>query len=99
MVSVAFAAVGLFVLRRRDSAQPRFRAPGYPWSPAFFTGAGAVVITLIALAGPFPLWQASLRRSRACRPTGSSRRAGEAGHDMDQDDRILGVGGKAARGH
>ena len=54
MVFVVVAAAGLFALRRRDSAEPEFLAPGYPWTPAIFAGSGAVVITLIALARPLP---------------------------------------------
>jgi APA family basic amino acid/polyamine antiporter len=41
----AVAVVALFVLRRRHPDAPRpFRALGYPWAPAIFVGASAVIV-------------------------------------------------------
>ena len=41
----AIAVVALFVLRRRHPDAPRpFRALGYPWAPAIFVGASAVIV-------------------------------------------------------
>jgi basic amino acid/polyamine antiporter, APA family len=41
----AIAVCALFVLRRRDGAIARpFSAVGYPWAPAIFVGASAVIV-------------------------------------------------------
>jgi APA family basic amino acid/polyamine antiporter len=41
----AIAVLAVFVLRRRHPATPRpFRALGYPWAPAIFIGASAVIV-------------------------------------------------------
>jgi APA family basic amino acid/polyamine antiporter len=41
----AVAVVALFVLRHRDPHAPRpFRALGYPWAPAIFVGASAIIV-------------------------------------------------------
>jgi len=41
----AVAVLALFVLRRREPDAPRpFRALGYPWAPAIFVGASAIIV-------------------------------------------------------
>ena len=71
--------LSLFVLRRRQPAQPRpFRVPWYPWTPLVFclsccyllysslvyTGVGALVGVLVLMAGLPMLWLAHRLESR-----------------------------------
>ena len=47
----AIAVSALFVLRRRDGGAPRpFSALGYPWAPAIFVVASAVMVVERVLA-------------------------------------------------
>jgi APA family basic amino acid/polyamine antiporter len=54
---VALTVAGLFTLRRRESAEPAYRAPGYPVTPVIFLA--LVAMLLVLLAGHNPL-QAAL---------------------------------------
>jgi len=49
------AGVSLFVLRRRAPNEPRpFRAWGYPWAPALFVGASALIVVNAIWRTPGP---------------------------------------------
>jgi len=51
----AVAVVALFVLRRRDGNAPRaFSAIGYPWAPALFVAASAVMLANEVWRNPVP---------------------------------------------
>jgi APA family basic amino acid/polyamine antiporter len=51
----AIAVLGLFVLRRRDPSAPRpFSAIGYPWAPALFVVASAVMLGNEIWRNPLP---------------------------------------------
>ena len=54
LLFVALAAGGLFVVRRRDSAAPVFRTPGYPATPALFIILLFAVVALVGLNRPIP---------------------------------------------
>lgn len=54
---VGLTVAALFLLRRRDAAEPAYRTPGYPMTPAIFLL--LVVLLLVLLAGHNPL-QAAL---------------------------------------
>jgi APA family basic amino acid/polyamine antiporter len=45
---------GLYVYRSRDPSgtQASFRVPGYPWTPALFVAAAALVVASSVLANP-----------------------------------------------
>jgi APA family basic amino acid/polyamine antiporter len=72
------AGVALFVLRRRVPDEPRpFRAWGYPWAPALFVGASALIVMnaiwrtpgpsgagLLIIAAGLPFFWALARRSQ-----------------------------------
>jgi basic amino acid/polyamine antiporter, APA family len=47
--------LSLFVLRRRDGAAPRaFSAIGYPWGPALFVAASALMLANEMWRNPVP---------------------------------------------
>jgi APA family basic amino acid/polyamine antiporter len=49
------AGGALFVLRRRSPDEPRpFRAWGYPWAPALFVGASALIVMNAVWRTPGP---------------------------------------------
>src|SRR6476661_5506296 len=51
----AIAVIALFVLRRRDGDAPRaFSAIGYPWAPALFVAASAVMLANEMWRNPVP---------------------------------------------
>jgi APA family basic amino acid/polyamine antiporter len=54
LLFVALAAAALFVVRRRDSAVPAFRVPGFPATPALFIVFLLAVVVLAAVARPIP---------------------------------------------
>ncbi|MCC7411991.1 MAG: amino acid permease [Gammaproteobacteria bacterium] len=54
---IALTVVGVFVVRRRDTAPPPYRTPGFPFTPLVFLA--LVTILLILLGGSNPL-QAAL---------------------------------------
>jgi APA family basic amino acid/polyamine antiporter len=54
LLFVAFAAAGLFVVRRRDGGAAVFRTPGYPATPALFIPLLLAVVGLVSLHRPLP---------------------------------------------
>jgi len=49
---VALTVAGLFTLRRGEAAEPAYRTPGYPVTPAIFLGLVAVLLVLLAGHNP-----------------------------------------------
>jgi APA family basic amino acid/polyamine antiporter len=51
-LACAVTVTTLFWYRRRDAANPSFRAPWHPWLPLLFIGAVAAVVVVTMLDNP-----------------------------------------------
>jgi APA family basic amino acid/polyamine antiporter len=49
---VGLTVAGVFVLRRRETAEPAYRAPGYPVTPLFFLVLVVLMLFLLAVNSP-----------------------------------------------